>query len=83
MKQFTGISDPYEAPGDAAVAIDTSRMMPEEAAREVLHYLDREGYIGASDVSYQEEPAARAAAAAHAEQLDLLKNGAFPTGGMS
>ncbi len=47
VKEFTGISDPYEAPADAEVAIDTTALSPEEAAQEILLHLEREGYIGA------------------------------------
>ena len=47
VKEFTGISDPYEVPGDADVRIDTSDMTPDEAVREVLLHLEREGYISA------------------------------------
>jgi sulfate adenylyltransferase len=46
VKEFTGISDPYEAPEDAEVVIDTTSLSPEEAAQEILLYLEREGYIG-------------------------------------
>ena len=46
IQQFTGISDPYEVPDDAEVAIDTTDMTPEEAAQEVILHLEREGYIG-------------------------------------
>lgn len=47
VQQFTGISDPYEAPDDAAVVIDTSELTPEEAAQEIFLHLEREGFIGA------------------------------------
>ncbi len=46
IKQFTGISDPYEPPMDAEVAIDTSDLSPEEAAQEIFLHLEKEGYIG-------------------------------------
>lgn len=46
LPQFTGVSDPYEAPTDADVTIDTSDVTPEEAAHEVFLHLEREGYIG-------------------------------------
>jgi len=49
IKEFTGISDPYEVPSDADVVIDTSDMTPAEATREVLFFLERQGYIAASD----------------------------------
>ncbi len=49
IKEFTGISDPYEAPEDAHVVIDTSDLAPLEAADEILLYLARHGYISAPD----------------------------------
>jgi sulfate adenylyltransferase len=49
VKEFTGISDPYEVPADAEVTIDTTDMTPEEAAHEIFLYLEREGFIGASN----------------------------------
>jgi sulfate adenylyltransferase len=48
LKEFTGISDPYEEPVDADVVIDTTKLSPEEAAQEILLFLEREGYVGAS-----------------------------------
>jgi sulfate adenylyltransferase len=46
IKEFTGISDPYEEPADAEIRIDTTEMTPEECAQEILLILEREGYIG-------------------------------------
>ncbi len=46
VKQFTGISDPYESPADAEVVIDTTDLTPEEAAQEVFLHLEKEGFIG-------------------------------------
>jgi sulfate adenylyltransferase len=46
IEAFTGISDPYEAPDDAEVVIDTSEMRAEEAAQEIVLHLEREGYVG-------------------------------------
>ncbi len=48
IPEFTGISDPYEVPADAELSIDTAEMTPEEAAQEILLYLEREGYVGPS-----------------------------------
>jgi sulfate adenylyltransferase len=48
LKEFTGISDPYEAPADADLVIDTTKLSPEESAQEILLYLEREGYVGGS-----------------------------------
>jgi len=46
IKEFTGISDPYEEPKDAEVVIDTAELSPEEAAQEIILHLEREGFIG-------------------------------------
>ena len=46
LKEFTGISDPYEVPDDADVVIDTTNVTPEEAAQQVILYLERQGYVG-------------------------------------
>jgi len=48
VKEFTGISDPYEAPTDAEVVIDTAELSPEEAAQTILLHLEREGFVGAN-----------------------------------
>jgi sulfate adenylyltransferase len=48
VKEFTGISDPYEAPTDAEVVIDTALLSPEEAAQTILLHLEREGFVGAN-----------------------------------
>jgi sulfate adenylyltransferase len=45
LKEFTGISDPYEEPTDADVVIDTTSITPEEAAQDVILHLEREGYL--------------------------------------
>jgi len=44
LKQFTGISDPYEEPTDASLVLET-KGTPEEAADEVLAFLRKEGYL--------------------------------------
>jgi sulfate adenylyltransferase len=46
IKDFTGVSDPYEEPDDADVVIDTTDLTPEEAAQKVYLFLEKEGYIG-------------------------------------
>ena len=47
IKEFTGISDPYEEPDDADVVIGATDVTPEEEARQIMRYLEKEGYIGA------------------------------------
>jgi sulfate adenylyltransferase len=48
VKEFTGISDPYEVPEDAEVAIDTADLSAEEAAQEIILHLEQQGFIGVS-----------------------------------
>ena len=49
IKEFTGISDPYEAPADADLTIDTTALTPDEAAQQIVLHLEKEGYVGAAD----------------------------------
>jgi sulfate adenylyltransferase len=49
VKEFTGISDPYEQPTDAEVTLDTTDRTPEEAAHEIILHLEKEGYIGGGE----------------------------------
>ena len=51
IKEFTGISDPYEEPKDAEVVINTAERTPEEAAQEIILHLEREGFIGVAGSS--------------------------------
>ena len=46
VKEFTGISDPYEEPKDAEVVINTADLTPEESAQEIILHLEREGFVG-------------------------------------
>jgi len=48
LKGFTGIDDPYEAPENADVVVDTSRASADEAALQIVLHLEREGYLGES-----------------------------------
>lgn len=45
IKEFTGISDPYEAPENPELRIDTDGLTVEEAAQWVFLYLEQQGYI--------------------------------------
>ena len=45
LTHFTGISDPYEAPEDADVVIDTSDMRPDDAVGRVITELVRRGCL--------------------------------------
>lgn len=51
VKEFTGISDPYEAPQQAEVVINTAELSPEEAAQEIILHMERQGFIGVNGPS--------------------------------
>ncbi len=46
VKEFTGISDPYEAPQKAEVVLNTAELSPEEATQEIILHLEQQGFIG-------------------------------------
>lgn len=48
LKEFTGVSDPYEEPKDAEVVINTAELTAAEAAQQIILHLEREGFIGAA-----------------------------------
>lgn len=45
IAHFTGISDPYEAPEDPDMRIDTQELTPDEAAHDIILKLEHMGYI--------------------------------------
>ena len=45
IKHFTGISSPYEAPEDAELRIDTTRLSAEQAAEAIVAQLDARGLL--------------------------------------
>jgi sulfate adenylyltransferase len=45
IKGFTGIDDPYEVPENPEVSLDTVVTGPDENARRVLEYLERQGFV--------------------------------------
>jgi len=49
VREFTGVSDPYEVPDDAELALDTTKLSPEEAAEAIIGYLQKEGYLGGEE----------------------------------
>ena len=44
---FTGIDDPYEAPEKPEIVIETEKQKPEDAAKQILAYLEKGGYLQA------------------------------------
>ena len=47
IKNFTGISDPYEAPEKPELTLDSNNKGIEELANEVIAYLEKNGYLAA------------------------------------
>ena len=45
IKEFTGISDPYEAPENPEMRIDTGDLTPDLAAHRILIKLESLGFI--------------------------------------
>jgi len=45
IKEFTGISAPYEEPDNAELVIDSSELSVEEATRKIIAYLMAEGFV--------------------------------------
>ncbi len=45
VKDFTGISAPYEEPLNPELTIDSSKLTVEESTRAILNYLEENGYV--------------------------------------
>ena len=45
IKGFTGIDDPYEAPEKPEIVIETEKTKPEDAAKQILAYLEQKGCL--------------------------------------
>ncbi len=48
IPNFTGVSDPYEAPENPEILIPTHEETPEESANRVISYLELKGLISAA-----------------------------------
>ncbi len=48
IKNFTGISDPYEAPENPEIRINSETQSPEESLKVILDYLEGAGLISAA-----------------------------------
>jgi len=46
IPQFTGVSDPYEAPTHAEIVLDTEHESLDQSVGKVLDYLQQHGHIG-------------------------------------
>ncbi len=45
LKEFTGVSDPYEEPKNPELTIDTSKVSLDQAVDQIVSYLKTEGYV--------------------------------------
>ena len=60
IKNFTGVSDPYEAPENAEITVHTAEETPDESAGVILKWLEENGYVpaaGGDDVYSEDEEA--------------------------
>jgi len=48
IKNFTGVSDPYEAPLHAEITVDSGKQAVEESLQTILGYLEQHGWIPAA-----------------------------------
>lgn len=63
---FTGVDDPYEAPLNAEITLDTVELSPEQNARKIIASLEERGFLqpdGAARRDGEEEPSPAAASA--------------------
>jgi adenylylsulfate kinase len=45
IKEFTGVSDPYEPPENPELVLETEEQTPEESAGQIIAYLEQQGLI--------------------------------------
>jgi len=45
IKEFTGVSDPYEPPEDPELVLETESQSPEQSARQIITYLEERALI--------------------------------------
>jgi adenylylsulfate kinase len=48
IKEFTGISDPYEPPENPEIVLETDKQSPEESAQQVLAYLEEHDLLASA-----------------------------------
>jgi adenylylsulfate kinase len=51
IKEFTGISDPYEPPESPEILIETDKQSPDESAQQILDYLEDRNLIPSADLA--------------------------------
>ena len=57
VKEFTGVSDPYEEPTDAELVVDTAALGADQAADRIMAYLETEGFLepAGAEAKHQDE----------------------------
>jgi len=45
LKEFTGISDPYEAPEDAEIVVNSTGISPEVLVEDIFNQIKELGYL--------------------------------------
>ena len=53
IKNFTGISDPYEVPEHAEITVNSETQTPEESVQLILSYLEEHGHISTAETAAQ------------------------------
>src|SRR2546421_2373831 len=48
IKEFTGVSDPYEAPEGPEICIESEHEQPEESAQRIIELLEERGFVPAA-----------------------------------
>ena len=51
IKEFTGVSDPYEAPAAPDLILKTDEEEPEDSAKQVIEKLEFFGYLDRTEAS--------------------------------
>ncbi len=59
IKNFTGVNDPYEAPLNPELAVETEKESPEQSAARILRKLEELGYLASAEPAYTPEEEAR------------------------
>ncbi len=56
IKQFTGISAPYEEPENPQIILETDKMNIEKCVKQIYNYLTEKEYIYPSEISQENNP---------------------------
>jgi len=51
IPEFTGVSDPYEAPPNAEITVNTDRESIEESFAKIIGYLEEKGYVPVAELA--------------------------------